>query len=142
MRVLGLDPGTHRVGVAISDALGLTAQPLAVIDISGGQSSRLIPALAELCRQYEVTRVVLGMPLTLSGEDQGVGARRARAMGAAIEERLGLEVIYVDERFTTDGAERVLREGNVRRKARTQVVDKVAAALILQRYLDGQREEA
>jgi putative Holliday junction resolvase len=139
IRVLGLDVGTDRIGVALSDGLGLTAQPLATLEVRGRDP---LPVVIDLCREHEVTLVVLGLPLSLGGGDRGEGSRRARALGQRIRESIGVEVVYRDERFTTAEAERVLISAGVRRGKRRTVVDKLAAALILQGYLDGRANEA
>jgi len=137
--VLGIDVGTDRIGVALSDGLGLTAQPLVTLEVRGRDP---LPALLDLCREHGVTRVVVGLPLSLGGGDRGEGCRRARQLGARIEEATGGEVIYRDERFTTAEAERVLVSAGVRRDRRRRVVDRLAAALILQGYLDERTDRA
>lgn len=134
-RVLALDYGTRRVGVAISDALRLTAQPLAVIDRS---KEELIAAVRRIVADNDVEVIVVGLPTGLSGAE-GQAARAARQMAADVAEATGLPVELVDERFTTHIAERAMLEGGVRRRRRRETVDKVAAALILQSYLERQR---
>lgn len=139
IRVLGLDVGTDRIGVALSDELGITAQPLATLEVRGRDP---LPAIADLCREHAVTAVVVGLPLSLGGGDRGDGSRRAQWLGQRLAEATGLEIIYHDERFTTAEAERVLVLAGVRREKRRGVVDKLAAALILQGYLDGRTNGA
>jgi len=134
IRVLGLDVGSDRLGVALSDGLGLTAQPLVSLAVQGRDP---LPLIVDLCREHGVTLVVVGLPLSLGGGDRGEGSRRARKLGQRIAEATGLEIVYHDERFTTAEAERVLVFAGVRREKRRGVVDKLAAALILQGYLDG-----
>jgi putative Holliday junction resolvase len=141
LRILGLDVGTARVGVALSDELGLTAQPLTALEVRGG-ISETGERIRELCEQHEVARVVVGLPLALDGGDRGAGSHRARAVGAELERIPGVEVVYWDERFSTVEAERVLVSAGVRRRDRRSVVDKVAAALILQGYLDAQSAQS
>ena len=133
MRILALDVGTRRIGVAISDESALIAQPVDYIDV---KSTNPVNEIARLCRKNGVNRVVVGLPLSMSGGDRGTSSRRAKALGKVLEEQVGLEVVYFDERFTTTQADRALIEGNVSRQKRKEVVDKVAAALILQAYLD------
>ena len=133
MRILALDVGERRIGVAISDESHLIAQPLEYIDILKGNP---VNAIARLCRENSVSTVVIGLPLSMSGGDRGSSSRRARALGKVLEEKVKLTVIYFDERFTTTQADRVLIEGNVSRRKRKHMVDKVAASLILQGYLD------
>ena len=140
MRILGLDVGTARIGVALSDELGLTAQPLASLTVDGGVR-RTAERILALCSEHGVGRVVIGLPLALDGGDRGASSRRSRAVGAALE-AAALEVVYWDERFTTAEAERLLVSSGVRRKDRRAAVDKVAAALILQGYLDAGEAES
>lgn len=129
-RILGVDYGTKRIGLAISDGLGLTARPLDVV--SRGQ---LPAALRRIANEYEVDRVVVGLPTGLSGKE-GTSAEGARTLGAQIGETLGVDVEYVDERFTSKLAESALLESGMKRSDRKVTVDKVAAAIILQTYLD------
>ncbi len=131
-RFLGLDPGERRIGVALSDAIGIIAQPHVVLD------RRAVDAVAEikaLCEEYEIETVVVGLPKSLSGEE-GDAAVKARELGAAVEKATGRKVEFFDERFTTVQAESALLEGGVRRRKRRETVDKVAAAMMLQGYLD------
>lgn len=141
MRIMGIDLGSKRIGVALSDELGLTAQPLTAVDARGGASS-VAGRLAELCAEHEVGKIVIGLPLTLGGEDRGQGSRRARELGRALAEHTSVEVVYWDERFSTAEAERVLVSAGVRRDKRRRVVDKLAAALILQGYLDAETRDS
>jgi len=138
-RVLGIDLGTRRIGVALSDPLGITASPLQVLERSGdrAQDHRVIVALA---REYEADRIVVGLPRSMSGA-LGPAARDALDEIEALREAAGpaLPVDTTDERLTTVIAQRALLEGNVRRSKRKQVVDKIAAAVILQSYLDAHR---
>ena len=131
-RILGLDPGERRVGVALSDPTGTIASPHSVID---RRSVELAEAVRTLCTEHDVERIVVGLPTGLSGVE-GPSAEAARAVGAAVAEATGLLVEYQDERFTTVTAEAALLEGGVRRAKRRDVRDKVAAAVILQTYLD------
>jgi putative Holliday junction resolvase len=140
MRVLGIDVGSKRIGVALSDELGLTAQPLTAIETGGG-SGAVTDRLAELCAEHQVEKIIVGLPITLGGEDRGQGSHRARALGQALAEQTSIEVVYWDERFTTAEAERVLVSAGVRRDKRRRVVDKMAAALILQGFLDAETPE-
>jgi putative Holliday junction resolvase len=136
MRTLGLDVGTRRIGVALSDALGLTAQPLVTLPRRGTPQD--CEALAALARRHQVGAVVVGLPLALSGA-HGPQAQRVRVFAQAVGERLAVPVHMVDERFTTAQAQRALVAGDVSRRRRKQVVDQAAAQLILQGYLDATR---
>jgi len=131
-RVLGLDPGQRRIGVALSDPLGIIAQPHTVIDRRRGE---VMAELRKIVDEYEVATIVVGLPTGLGG-GAGPAVTEARAFGTAVTEGLGVEVEYSDERFTTVQAEAALIEGGMRRDARKDRRDKVAAALMLQGYLD------
>jgi len=132
MRVAALDVGEARIGVAVSDELGLTAQPVGVVRRVGGR--RDLEALREVLAPYAVERLVVGLPLNMNGSE-GPQAARVRAFAAEAAAHLGLGLDYWDERLTTVAAERALLEGDVSRRRRREVVDKVAATLILQGYL-------
>jgi putative Holliday junction resolvase len=132
MRIAALDVGEARIGVAVSDELGITAQPVGVVHRVGGR--RDLDALAEMLAPYAPERLVVGLPLGLRG-DEGPQAIRVRAFATKVGERLGLPVEFWDERLTTVAAERVLIEADVGRRRRRDVVDKMAASLILQGYL-------
>lgn len=129
-RVIGVDYGATRIGLAISDPLGLTARPLEVV-----AAAKFRDRMAELVAEHDVTRVVIGLPTSLGGTESAstIGAR------ALAEELVGLEVdvVFVDERFTSRMAESALLESGMKRRDRRVTVDKVAAAIILQTYLDG-----
>jgi putative Holliday junction resolvase len=129
-RYLGVDYGTKRIGLAISDGLGLTARPLEVV-----ARPDLETALRRIIDQYPVAEVVVGLPTALGGHE-GESATAARALGEEIGELLAVPVRYVDERFTSRIAESVLLESGMKRRDRKATVDKVAAAIILQTFLD------
>lgn len=139
-RILALDVGDRRIGVAVSDLLGITAQPVETIFTKGIDND--IARVAELAREYGVTRVVLGDPRLLSGE-RGLQAAKVDAFRARLEQS-GFEIRTQDERLTSVSAERVLISAGVRRDERKKVVDKLAATYILQAFLDsgGWREIA
>ncbi|MEW6182528.1 MAG: Holliday junction resolvase RuvX [Bacillota bacterium] len=132
MRLLGLDIGDRKIGLAISDPLGITAQGLGVL--VRGKLSDDIEKLLSLAGEYEVAGVVAGLPRRLDGS-LGPQARKVADFVALLEEK-GLKVNLWDERFTTSAAERILVQADVRRKKRHAVVDKLAAVMILQSYLD------
>lgn len=134
MRIIGLDVGHRRIGVALSDETGLIAQPLETVEVRDIESA--LEALAKLCSLHEVEKIVVGMPLSLSGGDRGSSARLARAVAKRLAGRTALPVVFVDERFSSTQAQRVLLEGNASRRKRKGAVDKMAAAIILQTYLD------
>jgi len=136
MRVLGLDIGTRRTGVAISDELGLTASPLRTIKAAG--RTACIKALLEIIKEYDVEEIVVGLPLNLDGTE-GVKAAEVRRFAKALEFAAGHKVRFWDERFSTAAVTRVLVEADVSRSKRKEVVDKAAAAYILQGFLDSRR---
>ena len=136
MRILGLDYGSRTTGVAVSDPLGLTAQGLETIVRKDENKLRQTCArIEELIREYEVTEIVLGYPKNMN-DTEGERVEKTLAFRDMLERRTGLPVTLWDERLTTVAAERVLMESWVRRENRKAVVDKIAAALILQGYLD------
>jgi putative Holliday junction resolvase len=132
-RVMGLDYGEKRIGVALSDPLGLTAQPLTTLERTSLEQD--LDALAALQVKHEVRRVVIGLPLSLKGE-RGDRARAAEGFGRRLERRTGVPVEAWDERLTSVQAERALLEGDVSRKRRREVIDRTAAVFILQSWLD------
>lgn len=133
MRVMALDVGERRIGVALSDPLGSFAQPHTTVAVEGRKTD--VPKLAAIARDHQVEALVVGLPLHMHGEE-GEAAKKARRIGNALGANLGLEVTYWDERLTTVQAERTLIDGGVRRRDRKGVIDQVAAVLILQAYLD------
>lgn len=136
MRVMGLDYGTKTVGVAISDALGITAQGIETITRKEENKLRRTCArIEELIKENEVEKIVLGFPKHMNN-DIGERAEKTLEFKEMLERRTGLEVIMWDERLTTVSAERTLMESGVRREDRKKYVDKIAAVFILQGYLD------
>ncbi len=132
-RVLALDFGSHRIGVAVSDPLGITAQQLPAIRREGDRKD--IDAIAGVAGEYRVESVVIGLPL-LPGGAEGTQAAKVRRFAQKVNERLGLPVVPWDERFTTVQAERHLIDSGVRREKRREVRDSLAAALLRQAALD------
>lgn len=132
-RLAALDVGDKRIGVAVSDALRLTAQPLGTVQRQSlAKDSAAIRAMLE---PYEIEKVIAGLPLTASGQE-GDQADRVRHFCQRFHRETGLEVEFQDERFTSAQGERMLIESGVRRKRRREVRDRIAAALILQAWLD------
>ncbi|MCX7600151.1 MAG: Holliday junction resolvase RuvX [Armatimonadetes bacterium] len=134
MRLLGVDYGTARIGLALSDPTGAVATPLAVIE-STGDTGADAAAVARIASREKADKIVLGLPRRMSGES-GPEAREAAEFARLLREASGLPVVLWDERLTTALAERVLVAADVRRAERRARVDKVAAALILQSYMD------
>lgn len=136
MRMLGLDIGQRRIGVAVSDPLGLTAQGVTVLQRHGGAAD--VSAVCALARTHGVERIVIGLPLTLDGQ-RGPQAQRAASFADLIHRACGLPIVWVDERFTTVQGSRALRAAGCRGRRQKPTIDRVAAQLILQSYLDAQR---
>jgi len=132
-RVIGIDLGARRIGVAVTDALGMTAHPQATIQRRGGQ--RDLDAIAALVRVHEAERVVLGLPLSPEGE-VGRAAASVQAFAARLRQAIDVPVDLIDESFSTVEAEEVLLAADLSRARRREVIDKVAAAVILRRWLD------
>lgn len=136
MRILGLDFGSKTVGVAVSDGLLLTAQGVETIERKDENKLRKTCArIEELIAEYEITEIVLGLPKNMNNTE-GERVEKTKDFGEMLERRTGLPVHYWDERLTTVAAEQILMESGVRRENRKAVIDKVAAGLILQGYLD------
>ncbi|MGF2617189.1 Holliday junction resolvase RuvX [Rossellomorea vietnamensis] len=138
MRVMGLDVGSKTVGVAVSDAMGWTAQGVETIAINENQSEFGLKRVEELIKEYEVDRVVIGFPKNMNNT-VGPRGEASQKYARLLEDKLGVATILWDERLTTMAAERILLEADVSRKKRKKVIDKMAAAFILQGYLDSQK---
>lgn len=134
-RVLGVDYGEKRVGLAISDALGVVATPLGVHTRT--RKGDDVEAVAEICREREIESVVVGHPLNMDGSS-GEAVEKVDEFVERLGARIDLPIELWDERMSTMSAERVLIEGNMSRQRRKGVVDKLAAQIILQNYLDSQ----
>ncbi len=132
-RILALDVGEKRVGVAVSDPLGYTAQPLTVL--ARRPHAGFLQNLSRLAREYECQTILLGLPRRTTGE-KGPEAQRVLALAGEIRAKLGLACETWDEWLTTVAAEKILIEGGVRREDRRQVIDMTAATLILEGYLN------
>ena len=142
MRIMGLDYGSKTVGVAISDALGITAQGIEIIRREQENMLRKTLARIEaLAAEYEVTAIVLGFPKNMNNTI-GDRAEKSLAFKEMLERRTGLDVFMWDERLTTVEANRTLIEGNVRRENRGKYVDMLAAVYILQGFLDSSEGQA
>lgn len=144
MRVLGLDFGSKTTGVAICDPLGFTAQGVETITRKEENKLRQTCArIEELIREYQIETIVLGYPKNMNNTS-GERVEKTLEFKEMLERRTGLPVVLWDERLTTTAAEQILIENGVRRENRKSVIDKVAACLILQGYLDSlamQKEE-
>ncbi len=132
MRLLGIDPGEARVGIAVSDPRGVVAVPVEVYARRGEGDAA---ALAAIAQREGAEAIVVGLPLRLDGS-AGLQARRARRLGNALQTASGLPVVFWDERFSSRSAEQALIESGASRRRRRTGQDAAAAAIILQEYLD------
>lgn len=132
-RYLGIDFGTRRIGVAVSDELGLTAQPLATLEVSSEQEA--LSAIRELIDRYGILDVVVGLPKNMNGS-LGPAAEAALAFAVRLQESGSINTTMWDERLTSKAAERLLIEADLSRAKRKRHIDQLAAVLILQGFLD------
>ncbi|HEY5502539.1 MAG TPA: Holliday junction resolvase RuvX [Candidatus Anoxymicrobiaceae bacterium] len=132
MRLIGLDVGESRIGVAVSDPLGKTAQPLETVR----RDEDSVRRLAELAGEMGAEKIVVGLPLLLDGSE-GKQAGLVRAFAEELEGAVDVPVVFMDERLTTRQAQGVLASGRVKRAKRREAADRIAAALILSGYMDG-----
>jgi putative pre-16S rRNA nuclease len=137
-RVLALDVGSRTIGLAVSDPLGITAQGLETIRRKNKRTD--LAVLAEVLAKYEVSEIVVGLPLRMSGQE-GTQAEKMRDFVAMLEKKFGRPVHLVDERLTSVQANRVLRESEMSIHKRAGAVDRLAAVLILQNFLEMRRNQ-
>ena len=136
MRILGLDYGDKTVGVAVTDELGFTAQPVTtVVRERSSKLRKTYQELEKIIEQYSVEKIVVGMPYNMDGSE-GERTERTRAFISELSRRTGLEIIEVDERLTTVEADEVLQDMGVPASERKAYIDKIAAAIILKSYLN------
>ena len=134
MRILALDHGTKRIGVAVSDEMKMIATPLEYIPAEPGAG--FLARLREILREKEVELIIIGMPRNMDGS-YGPASLKVQEFVAVLKDAITIPVKTLDERLTTVQAQRFLIQGNVRRDQRKEKVDKTAAAILLQSYLDG-----
>lgn len=132
-RFLCLDYGHRRIGVAISDPLGITAQPVETIQVQNPDD--VVRRIGIIATEREVSGIVLGLPLNMDGSE-GETAREVREFAALLDQALGMEIILWDERLSTQTVNRAMLEDNMRRRKRRNRKDVMAAVVILQNYLD------
>jgi len=137
-RILALDPGSRRIGLAVSDPTGILAQPLDAVERSRGRD--WAGAILILIEELEVTEIVVGLPLHMDGSE-GESAANARQMAETLRSRAKVPVTLWDERLTTVAAEKMFRESGVKTRQARRHIDSVAAVLILQGYLDRRAKE-
>ncbi len=133
MRVMGLDVGKKRIGVAVSDESGALAQGRSAV--SRTSDAKALDEIGKMIEEQGIRTVVVGMPFNMDGT-KGPSAEDAERLGRKLAEKTGVHVVYWDERLSTKEIEDIMIFSSVRRKARRQVIDKMAAQLILQNYLD------
>jgi putative Holliday junction resolvase len=138
MRILALDVGARRIGLAVTDPLGITAQGIETLQRKNKRSDLFI--LERVLRKYEVGEIVVGHPLHMSG-DSGSQAQKASTFAEELRSRFNLPVHLWDERLTTAQAQRLLREADASIERRKQVVDQMSAVLILQSFIDARATE-
>ncbi|MBN2438497.1 MAG: Holliday junction resolvase RuvX [Deltaproteobacteria bacterium] len=138
MRILGLDYGSRRIGVAVCDELGMTAQGVATLIRKNREAD--MAAIAEWIERYGIERIVVGYPIRLDG-DEGIQCEKVNRFIRRLQTRFALPVIRRDETFSTKEAEELLRKTGVRRKKKRGIVDRLAAGIILQGYLDALARE-
>ncbi|WP_043933972.1 Holliday junction resolvase RuvX [Bacillus sp. EB01] len=138
MRIMGLDVGSKTVGVALSDELGWTAQGLETIKIDEENNEFGFARLGKIIEEYQVSQVVIGYPKNMNGTI-GPRAEASQRYADQVESLFSIPVVLWDERMTTMAAERVLLEADMSRKKRKKVIDKMAAVMILQGYLDSKK---
>ena len=131
-RILAIDYGSRRMGLAVSDALGITAQGLETLERKNKRSD--FARFERLIREYQIAEIVLGNPLRMSGEE-GTQSRKVAEFADELRSRFGLPVHLWDERLTSSEANRLLRDAEVSQQKRAQAVDRMAATLILQSFL-------
>lgn len=136
---MGIDYGTVRIGIAVSDPLGITATGVETIRVKPKRPEEAFERILELIEAYEIGTVVVGLPRR-TDRREGESEREARALAARLEERLDVPVILQDERFTSVIANRILRDSTVKKDKKRDVVDQVAAEVILREYLEKQRK--
>ncbi|HHX96812.1 MAG TPA: Holliday junction resolvase RuvX [Clostridia bacterium] len=136
MRILGMDLGEKRIGLSLSDPLGITAQGLKTIKRTDLETD--LQQLKEIIEEKKVKKIVVGLPRNMDGT-LGPQAEKVKQFIAFLIQEISMEVVYWDERLTTIAAERVLIGGGVSRKKRKKFIDKLAAVIILQSFLDNSR---
>jgi len=132
-RILGLDVGDKRIGVAVTDPLQITAQGVATVKRKTRDDD--LEAFRQLIEKYEIKKVVAGLPLNMDGSESAQ-TRKTVNFCQFIKKRLNIEIIYIDERLTSSWSEKILIEGNVSRENRKEYIDMLAAQMILQSYMD------
>jgi putative holliday junction resolvase len=137
LRIMGLDVGSKTVGIALSDELGWTAQGFDTLKINEEENVFGFDEIGKIIKEHEVSKIVVGLPKNMNGTI-GPRGEASQFYARELEDRFGIPAILWDERLTTVAAERVLLEADISRKKRKKVIDKMAAVMILQGYLNSQ----
>lgn len=132
-RILGIDVGDKRIGIAVTDPLQITAQGVMTLRRKTREDD--LEAFRQLIEKYDLKKIVSGLPMNMNGTES-TQTRKTVNFCQFIKKRLGVEIIYVDERLTSSWSEKILIEGNVSRKNRKEYIDTLAAQMILQTYMD------
>ncbi len=138
-RILGIDPGERRIGIAMSDPMGMIASALETLKWNGEDRSKAENRIAALVEEHGVCEIVVGLPRRTDGRT-GPSEERARSFAEALSQRLSIPVVLRDERYTSVIAGRVLRESGARHDRKDGAVDRMAAAIILQDHLESRRK--
>ncbi len=139
MKILGLDLGTRTLGIAISDHMEILASPVETYRFKDGDYESAIVYLEKYIKQYGLTKIIIGLPLHMTGE-VGESAKLIINFKELLEKRYKIEVVTIDERWSTKSAQRTLIEADISRAKRKNLIDKMAAVVILQSYLDRQKK--
>ena len=140
-RIMGLDYGSKTIGVAISDALGLTAQPLETIERSGeNKLRRSLARIAEIVREKDIKKIVVGLPINMDGRS-GERAALTLEFVEKLKLRVDIPIVMQDERLTTVEADEILDESGVKKQDRKQFIDQIAAGIILKEYMEKENGE-
>lgn len=140
-RIMGLDYGSKTIGVAISDALGLTAQPLETIERSGeNKLRRSLARIVEIVREKDIKKIVVGLPINMDGRS-GERAALTLEFVEKLKLRVDIPIVMQDERLTTVEADEILDESGVKRQDRKQFIDQIAAGIILKEYMEKENGE-
>lgn len=139
MKILGLDLGTRTLGIALSDHLEILASPVETYRFKDGDYASAANYLEKYINQYQIKKVIIGLPLHMTGE-VGESAKLVINFKEILEKRYKIEVVTIDERWSTKSAQRTLIEADISRAKRKNLIDKMAAVVILQSYLDRQKK--
>jgi putative holliday junction resolvase len=138
MRYLGIDLGSKRIGLALSDETGLIATPLTTLQVRN--EPQVFADIIQTVNEYDIAKIIVGLPIMLNGTE-GIEANRARAFADRLKQKINIEIDLMDERLTSIEAERRMTELRIKKQKRKANIDSAAAAIFLQTYLDKERRE-